>query len=145
MGAAAIARNYKDTGFDVLLHHGIPRTSLDELTRHHAPVPTRTLPPDLDFYRADSKAAHEPRWRRGGRLGRTPNARRRGAVEIAMISLTQDGGLRGSGPAALAWADVKRVRGVPGLLRVQSVEEDSHRVASADTMKLLLPIHRGAG
>ena len=41
--------------------------------------------------------------------------------------------------------DVERVRGGSGRLRVRGVGEDSYRVVSADTMKLLLPIRRGAG
>ena len=65
--AAAIARNHKDAGFHVL---------------------------DLNCYLAIRKTAHKPRWGRGGRLERTANARRRGALDVAMIRLMRDARLR---------------------------------------------------
>ena len=37
VAAAAIARNHKDAGFDVPVHHDVARTVLDELTRDDAP------------------------------------------------------------------------------------------------------------
>lgn len=87
VAAAAIARNHKDAGFDPPVHHGVARTVLDELTRYESPVPSRALPLDLDSYFAIRKTAHKPRWGRGGRLECTPNADRRGAMDIAMIRL----------------------------------------------------------
>ena len=94
VAAAAIARNHKDAGFDVPVHQDIARTVLDELTRDDAPGPTRALPLDLDCYLAIRKTAHKPRWGRGGRLERTPSARRRGALDVAMIGLMRDARLR---------------------------------------------------
>ncbi len=47
--------------------------------------------------------------------------------------------------AALTWEDIERVRGGSGRVRVGGTGEDSYRVVSADTMKLLLPIRQGAG
>ena len=87
VAAAAIARSHRDAGFDAPVQHDIARSVLDELTRDDAPVPNRALPLDLDRYLAIRETAPKPRWGRGGRLERTASARRRGAVDIAMIGL----------------------------------------------------------
>ena len=143
--AAAIARNHKDAGFDVPVHQGVDRTVLGDLTQDDAPGASRALPLDLDCYLAIRKTASEPRWGRGGRLERTASARRRGAVDIAMIGLMRDARLRVSEATALTWGDIERMRGGSGRVCVRGAEEDSYRVVSADTMKLLLTIRRGAG
>ena len=143
--AAAIAHSHKDAGFDVPVHHRVARTVLDELTRDDAPGPIRALPLDLDCYLAIRKTAHKPRWGRGGRLERTPNARRRGSADIAMIGLMRDARLRLGEAAVLTWGDIKRVRGGSGSVRVAGVGETEHRVVSSDTMGLLKSIRRGAG
>ena len=143
--AAAIARNHRDAGFDVPVHHGVARTVLDELTRGDAPGPTRALPLDLECYLAIRKTAHKPRWGRGGRLERVASARRRGASDVAMIGLMRDARLRVSEAAELTWGDVERVRVGSGRVRVLGAEEAGYREVSADTMKRLWPIRRGAG
>ena len=143
--AAAITRNHKDAGFDVPLNRGVARTALDELTRDHAASPSRAFPLGLGSYLAIRKTAHEPRWGRGGRMERAANARRRGAVDIAMIGLMRDARLRVSEAAELIWGDVDRVRGGSGRVRVGRAGEAYYRVVSADTMKLLLSVRRGAG
>ena len=143
--AAAIARNHKDAGFDAPVHQGVARSVLDDLTQDDAPGASRTLPLDLGCYLAIRKTASEPRWGRGGRLERTTSARRRGAVDIAMIGLMRDARLRVSEATALTWGDIERMRGGSGRVCVRGAEEDSYRVVSADTMKLLLTIRRGAG
>ena len=78
LAVAAIARNHKDAGFDVPVHHGVAQTVLDELTRDDTPGPSRALPLDLDCYFAIRKMAHKPRLGRGGRIERFANARGRG-------------------------------------------------------------------
>ena len=143
VAAAAIARSHKDAGFDTPLHQGAAQTVLDDLMRDDERVPTRSLPLDLDSYLAIRKTAHSPRWGRGGRLERTPNARRRGALDIAMIGLMRDARLRVSEAAELTWGDVRRLRGGTGRVRVVGDEETDYREVSADTMKLLLPVRRG--
>ena len=143
--AAAIARNHRDAGFDVPLHQGAARTVLEELTQEDSPSPARALPLDLDCYLAIRKTAHSPRWGRGGRLERTPSARRRGAMDVAMIGLMRDARLRVSEAAELTWGDVERVRRGSGRVRVAGADETGYREVSADTMKLLLPVRRGAG
>ena len=145
VAAFAIARIHRDAGFDVPVRHGVARTVLEELTQEDTPGPTRALPLDLDCYFAVRKTAHQPRWGRGGRMERTASARRRGAVDVAMIGLMRDARLRVSEAADLTWGDLQRVRGGSGRVRVVGAEETSYREMSADTMKLLLPGRRGAG
>ena len=144
VAAAAIARNHRDAGFDEPVQHGVARTLLYEVTRGEAPGPTRALPLDLDCYVTIRKAAHKPRSGRGGRLERTVNARRRGAMDVAMIGLMRDARLRVSEAAQLIWGDIERVRGGSGRVHVTTAAETSYREVSADTMRLLLPIRRGA-
>ena len=64
--AFAIARNHKEAGFDVPVHHGVARTVLGDLTRDDAPGPVRALPLDLNCYLAIRRTAHKPRSGRGG-------------------------------------------------------------------------------
>ena len=144
VAAFAIARNHRDAGFDVPIHRGIARTVLDELTRDEGPGPARALPLDLACYLAIRKTAHEPRWGRGGRMERTASARRRGAVDVAMIGLMRDARLRVSEAAELTWGDIQRVRGGSGRVHIVGADEADHREVSTNTMKLLLPIRRGA-
>ena len=116
--AAAIAHNHKDAGFDVPLRHGVARTVFEDLTQDDSPVPTRALPLDLDFYRAIRKTAYEPRSGRVGRMERATNARRRGALDVAMIGLMRDARLRVGEAAALIWGGLERAPGVSGRVRV---------------------------
>lgn len=144
VAAFAIARNHRDAGFDVPVHQGVARAVLDELTQEEAPGPTRALPLDLDCYLSIRKTAHQPRWGRGGRLERTASARRRGALDIAMIALMRDARLRVSEAAELTWSDIERVRGGSGRVHVQGTGEADYREVSADTMKQLWAVRRGA-
>ena len=145
VAAAAIARSHKDAGFDVPVHQGVARTVLEELTQEDSPRPARALPLDLDCYLAIRKTAHRPRWGRGGRLERTPNARRRGSLDVAMIGLMRDARRRVSEAAELTWGDVERLRGGSGRVPVVGAGGTEYREVSADTMKLLLPVRQGAG
>ena len=57
----------------------------------------------------------------------------------------RDARLRVSKPAALTWGDVEWVCGVGQAACVGGVGEDNYRVMSTDSMKLELPVRRGAG
>ena len=144
VAAAAIAHNHRHAGFDVPVHRGVARIVLDDLARDDAPGPVRALPLDLDCYLAMRKTARQPRWGRGGRPERAASARRRGAVDIAMIGLMRDARLRVSEAAELTWGDIERVRGGSGRVRVVGADEISYREVSADTMKRLWAIRSGA-
>ena len=139
---AAIARSHRDAGFDAPVQHGLARAVLDELTQDDSPSPARALPLDLDCYLAIRKTAYEPRSSRGGHVERVSHARRRGALDVAMIGLMRDARLRVSEAAALIWGDLGLVPGGTGRVRVG---ESGYRVVSADTMRLLLSVRRGAG
>ena len=140
--AAAITRNHKEAGLEVSVREGVARTVLDELTQEDSPGPTRALPLDLDCYLAIRKTAYEPRSGRGGHVERVSNARRRGAQDVAMISLMRDARLRVSEAAALTWGDLGQAPRGSGRVRVA---DTGYRVVSADTMRLLSLIRRGAG
>ena len=142
VAAAAIAHNHRDAGFAVPLRHGVARTVLDELTQEDTPGPARALPLDLDCYLAIRKTAYQPRSGRGGHVERVSNARRRGAMDVAMVGLMRDARLRVSDAAALTWGDLERVPGGSGRVRVGVA---GYRVVSADTMRLLSSVRRGAG
>ena len=119
---------------------------LDELTRDEAPGPSRALPLDLNYYLAIREDGAQAAFGDGGgRLERAANARRRGALDVAMIGLMRDARLRVSEAAELTWGDIERVRDGSGRVRVVGAEETSYREVSTDTMKLLLPVHRGVG
>ena len=124
VAAFAIARNHEDAGFDVPLHHRVARTALVGLTRDDTPGPSRALPLDLDCYLAIRKTAHQPRRGRGGRKERAAIARRRGAVDFAIIGLMRDARLRVSEAAVLTWGDIERMRGGSGRVRVEGVGGD---------------------
>ncbi len=141
---AAIARSHREAGFDVAAQQGVARAVLDELTEDDSPGATRALPLDLDCYLAIRKVAKEQRSGRGGHEERVLNARRRGKMDVAMIGLMRDARLRVNEAAALTWGDVERVHGGSGRVRVEASGETSYRVLSADTMKLLSSVRRGA-
>ena len=62
-----------------------------------------------------------------------------------MIGLMRDARPRVSEAAELTWGDVRRLPSGSGRARVVGAEETSYREVSADTMKLLLSVRRGAG
>ena len=140
--AAAITRNHKEAGLDVSVQQGVARAVLDELTQDDSPGAIRALPLDLDCYLAIRKTAYEPRSGRGGHVERVSNARRRGALDVAMIGLMRDARLRVSEAAALTWGDLERVPGGSGRVHIG---DTGYRVVSADTMRLLSSVRRGTG
>ena len=144
VAAFAIARNHKDAGFDVPVNQGVARTVLEGLTQEEAPGPARALPLDLDCYVAIRRTAHQPRWGRGGRMERTASARRRGAVDVAMIALMRDARLRVGEAAELNWGDIERVCDGSGRVRVGGTNEVDYREVSSETMKRLWAVRRGA-
>ena len=140
--AAAITRNHREAGLDVSVQQAVARAVLKELTPDDSPSATRALPLDLDCYLAIRKVAKEQRSGRGGHEERVSNARRRGALDVAMIGLMRDARLRVSEAEALTWGDLERAPGGSGRVRVG---DTGYRVVSADTMRLLSSVRRGAG
>ena len=74
-------------------------------------------------------------------MERVSSARRRGALDVAMIGLMRDARLRVSEAAALTWGDIEQVSGG---FRSRAVWEAGYRVVSAETMRLLSSVRRGA-
>ena len=144
VAVSAIARNHRDAGFDAPVQLGAAEPSLDEMLRDSNPVPARALPLNLDCYLAIRKTARESRRGRGGRPELAPTARTRGAMDVAMIGLMRDGRLRVSEAADLTWRDVQKLPGGSGRVRVVADGETTYREVSADTVKLLSPVRRGA-
>ena len=140
--AAAIARYHKEAGFDAPFRSGVARQLLDDLMRDDTYSPSRAMPLDLDCYLAIRKTAQEPRSGRGGRMERAANARKRGALDIAMIGLMRDARLRVSEASALVWGDIEELGAGSGLVRVG---DTGYRVISADTVRLLLSVRWDAG
>ena len=139
VAAAAIARSHREAGFDVAAQQGAARTVLDELTPDDSPGATRALPLDLDCYLAIRKIAKEQRSGRGGHEERVLHARRRGALNVAMIGLMRDARLRVNEEAALTWGDLERVHGGSGCVRVG---DTGYRVVSTGTRRLLSSVRR---
>lgn len=65
-------------------------------------------------------------------------------MDVAMIGLMRDARLRVSEAAELTWGDIQRERGGSGRVHIVGADEADHREVSTNTMKLLLPIRRGA-
>ena len=140
--AAAIARYHREAGFDTPFQSGVSRQLLDDLMRDDTYSPSKAMPLDLDCYLAIRKKAQEPRSGRGGRMERAANARRRGALDVAMIGLMRDARLRVSEASALVWGDIEELGDGSGLVRVG---DTGYRVVSADTMRLLSSVRWDAG
>lgn len=144
VAAAAIASHHKLSGHANPCDSQIVQSILTDLRRNEEPAQRRSLPLDLDCYSAIRRTAFEPRMGRGGRLERPESARRRGAVDVAMIGLMRDGMLGVSEAAALTWGDILPEMEGTGLAVVRSDREREYRVLSSDTMRLLRMIRHGA-
>ena len=92
--AAAIARRHDIAGLDNPCESEAVQLVLEEFTQGATPGPRRVLPLDMDCYRAIRETAHEPRRSRGGLMESPEAARRRGALDVAMIGLMQDAQLK---------------------------------------------------
>ena len=143
--AAAIARKHKDSDMDNPCVHPTAKSVISSLTLTGTGNPRRARPLQLDDYRAIRKSAFMPRRGKGGRMERDSTARRRGAIDVAMIGLMRDARLSVREASELTWNDIERVRGGTGWVRIRGAEQPEPRIVSSDTMKLLSSIRRGAG
>ena len=141
VAAAAIAHAHTSADLPNPCEAEIVQTTIAELARDEEPPSSRSLPLNLTCYRRIRQTAYQPRMSRGGRLERPESARRRGAVDVAMIALMRDARLRVREAAALTWKDIewKNIHG--GQVRIRGdVDGHDHRVLSLDTLELLLAI-----
>ena len=135
--AVAIARNHKDAGFDVPVHHYVARSVLDELTLGDSPEPSTATSPS--GRRRTSRVGD-------GAVGwSAPRAPAGGArIDDAMIGLMRDARFRVREAAELPGVMSSGCAAAP-VACVVGAEETDYREVSADTMKRLWAIRRGAG
>ena len=83
--------------------------------------PPRSMPliPDRHSKLWVRKALRLPQRGRGGRMESADTARRRAALDLAIIGALADGGLRHSEAAALTWGDVELWADGTGQLTIQ--------------------------
>ena len=135
--AAAIGRRHEELGSDNPCREGPVADEVSRLMRQETPAPSRSLPLDLEGYRAIRAVAHEPRSSRGGAPESPETARRRGSVDVAMIGLMREAMLRVNEASELTWGDIESAGDGAGRVRVLRSAEPERRVLSADTMNLL--------
>ena len=97
-----------------------------------------TAPKQADALTADALARVReslrlPRRGRGGRMESTETARRRAALDLAIIGVLADGGLRRSEAAALTWGDVDLWADGTGRLTIQKGKNQSRPATVAVT------------
>ena len=107
--AAAIARRHTLAELDNPCESETVQLVLEEFTQGATPGPRRVLPLDMDCYRAIRETAHEPRRSRGGVMESSESARRRGALDVAMIGLMRDAQLKVREATNLTWADIEQL------------------------------------
>ena len=137
VAAAAIGRRHEELGHDNPCRDGPVADEVSRLMRQEHPAPSRSLPLDLEGYRAIRHTVYEPRSSRGGVPELPDTARRRGSVDVAMIGLMRDAMLRVNEAAEITWGDIENAGGGSGRARVRRSGTDEYRVLSSDTMRLL--------
>ena len=141
VAAAAIAHAHTRADLPNPCEAETVQTTLAEMATGEEPASSRSLPLTLPCYREIRRAAHQPRMSRGGRLERPESARRRGAVDVAMIGLMRDARLRVREAATLTWRDIEWKNIHSGQVRIRGDgDEVDFRVLSLDTLELLLAI-----
>ena len=75
--------------------------------RNRAPAPRQAAALTADALARVHEVLRLPRRGRGGRMESADTARRRAALDLAIIGVLADGGLRRSEAAALTWGDVE--------------------------------------
>ena len=87
--------------------------------RNRAPAPRQAAALTADALARVREVLRLPRRGRGGRMESADTARRRAALDLAIIGVLADGGLRRSEAAALTWGDVELWADGTGRLTVQ--------------------------
>ena len=87
--------------------------------RNRAPAPRQAGALTADALARVREVLRLPRHGRGGRMESSETARRRAALDLAIIGVLADGGLRRSEAAALTWGDVEVWADGTGRLTVQ--------------------------
>ena len=87
--------------------------------RNRAPAPRQAGALTADALARVREVLRLPKRGRGGRMESADTARRRAALDLAIIGVLADGGLRRSEAAALAWGDVELWADGTGRLTIQ--------------------------
>ena len=95
--------------------------------RNRAPAPRQADSLTADALARVREVLRLPRHGRGGRLESSETAQRRAALDLAIIGVLADGGLRRSEAAALTWQDVELWPDGTGRLTVQKGKNRSNR------------------
>ena len=87
--------------------------------RNRAPAPRQAGALTADALARVREVLRLPKRGRGGRMESADTARRRAALDLAIIGVLADGGLRRSEAAALTWGDVELWADATGRLTIQ--------------------------
>ena len=124
---AAIAHEHASRGApSPAIHPGVRRV-LRGLSRRQAwdgHTPRQAAALTAEALAAIRATAHRPRTGPGGRTESAEQARRRGDMDVAIVTVMRDALLRRSEAAALTWADVERYPDGTGRLTVRRSKGD---------------------
>ena len=124
---AAIAHEHGSRGApSPAVHPGVRRV-LRGIARRQASegrTPQQATALTAEALAAIRATAHRPRTGPGGRTESADHARRRGDMDIAIVTVMRDALLRRSEAAALIWADVERLPDGTGRLTVRRSKAD---------------------
>ncbi len=127
IAVAAIAHEHASRGaLSPATHPGVRRV-LRGLSRKQAwdgRTPRQAAALTAEALAAIRATAHRPRTSPGGRSESAEQARRRGDMDVAIISVMRDAMLRRSEAAALTWADVERQPDGTGRVMVRRSKAD---------------------
>ena len=111
--------------------------------RNRAPAPRQAGALTADALARVREVLRLPKRGRGGRMESANTARRRAALDLAIIGVLADGGLRRSEAAALAWGDVELWADGTGRLTIQKGKnqvEPATVAVTAETARALRDI-----
>ena len=114
--------------------------------RNRAPAPRQADALTSDALARVREVLRVPRRGRGGRMESAETAQRRAALDLAIIGVLADGGLRRSEAADLTWGDVELWADGTGRLTVQKGKnqaEPATVAVTAATARALREIHPG--
>ena len=137
VACAAIAWKHTRLEFPNPCESDLVKEVLADAERLAPPSTARSLPLDLECYRAIRRTALLPRLSRSGRIEPDQRALDRGRKDLAMIGLMRDGMLRVREASGLRWSSIRRLDNGTGRLRLGDGEDATFRTLSADTMQLL--------
>ena len=134
---AAIAHQHTGLELPNPCKDPIVESVLAESERRAPPAAPRSLPLDLEAYRAIRETAQLPRPGRGGWSEALMSASHRGRMDIAMIGLMRDGLLRVKEASDLTWSAIDLMDDGTGRLHLGEGDAAVARTLSADTMMML--------